>query len=207
MTRPGYYRLILINLALIFLLGSFALSGQENAKRAPKASFGELLSDGVYRNSFFGFSFKVRYGWVDRSEQTRGVQDNSSTGQVLLTVFEHPPEVKGDGINSAVIFAAENLSAYPDVKTAADYFESLTEAVTSQGFKVVHEPYQASVGGKALVRSDFSKEINTFTMYQSSLVMLSKGYAVSFTFLGSSEDEVEHLIERLSFASSTGVRH
>ena len=38
-------------------------------------------------------------------------------------------------------------------------------------------------------------------MRQTSLVMLEKGYAVSFTFIGGSEDEVNELIEKLSFAA------
>ena len=193
-------------LFLLCTLGAFTPQSPKHPKAtAPLAS--GTVTDSTYRNPQLGIIFRIIQGWVDRTEQTRGAPDHSSTGQVLLAVFEHPPEVKGEGINSAVIIAAESLSAYPDVKTAADYFEPLTEAVTSQGFKVVNGPYQASVGAKPLVRSDFSKEISKFTMHQSSLVMLSKGYAVSFTFLGSSEDEVEHLIERLSFASTTSVKH
>jgi len=195
--------------AVFFLLCTLAVFAQQSPKQ-PKATAplaNGSVTDSLYHNPQLGIIFRIIQGWVDRTEQTRGSPDNSSTGQVLLAVFEHPPEVKDEGINSAVIIAAESLSAYPDVKTAADYFEPLTEAVTAQGFKVVNGPYQASVGAKALVRSDFNKEISTFTMHQSSLVMLSKGYAVSFTFLGSSEDEVEHLIERLSFASTTSVKH
>ena len=38
-------------------------------------------------------------------------------------------------------------------------------------------------------------------MRQTSLVILEKGYAVSFTFIGGSEDEVNELIEKLSFAA------
>jgi hypothetical protein len=37
-------------------------------------------------------------------------------------------------------------------------------------------------------------------MRQSTLVMLTHGYAVSFTFIGGTEDEVEELIGGLSFA-------
>ena len=37
-------------------------------------------------------------------------------------------------------------------------------------------------------------------MRQTSLVILEKGYEVSFTFIGGSEDEVNELIEKLSFA-------
>ena len=191
---------------LLCILAAFAQHSPKQSNATAPLTNG-TVTDSIYRNPQLGIIFKIIQGWVDRTEQTRGTPDHSSTGQVLLAVFEHPPEVKGEGINSAVIIAAESLSAYPDLKTAADYFGPVTEAVTSQGFKVVNRPYQASVGAKVLIRSDFSKEISTFTMHQSSLVMLSKGYAVSFTFLGSSEDEVEHLIERLSFATTTSVKH
>lgn len=185
-------------------MGVLAISnalGQQPAKHSPQAgdpvsSIGSF-ADGVYRNSFFGFICKVRYGWVDRTPQNR--EDDTSKGQVLLSVFEHPPEVKSEGINSAVVIAAEPLSSFPQIKVAADYFEPLTEATTSQGFKVVNEPYKTTVGIKSLVRRDFSKESGKLTMYQSSLVILSKGYAVSFTFIGSSEDEVEQLVNTLNF--------
>jgi hypothetical protein len=40
-------------------------------------------------------------------------------------------------------------------------------------------------------------------MRQSTLVMLARGYVVSFTFIGGTEDEVEELIQGLSFAAAT----
>ena len=172
--------------------------------RRPLPLTAGAITNNVYRNPELGITYKFILGWVDRTDRIQDSSADSAKGQVLLAVFEHPPEVKAEGINSAVIIAAESLSAYPGVRTAADYFEPLTEAITSQGFKVVNEPYAATVGTKSLVRSDFNKEIGTLKMYQSSLVMLSKGYAISFTFIGSIEDEVERLIERLSFAGISG---
>ena len=50
-----------------------------------------------------------------------------------------------------------------------------------------------------LVRADFSKARGALTMRQASLVRVEKGYAVSFTFIGGSEDEVNQLVEKLSF--------
>ena len=193
-------RLMRIFAVAFFLSGCFLLSAQQSFQK-PLAT--GAVNDNVYRNTQLGFTYRIVLGWVDRTDQNKAEPENFSTGQVLLSIFEHPPEVKGEGVNSTVIIAAENLSGYPGVKTAADYFEPLTEAVTSQGFKLVNGPYASTVGAKALVRSDFSKEIGKVTMYQSSLVMLSKGYAVSFTFIGGSEDEVEQLIERLSFNAIT----
>jgi len=197
--------------AIVFLLNGSSLFSQQPAKKIPTLPRKSAplatgtIADNVYRNPELGITYKTLVGWVDRTSQARGEPENSS-GQVLLAAFERPPEVSGDGINSAIIIAAESLASYPGVKTAADYFDPLTEATTSQGFKVVNEPYEVTVGAKSLVRSDFSKETGKFTMHQSSLVMLSKGYAVSFTFIGGSEDEVEQLIERLNFTSASVKR-
>ena len=162
------------------------------------------LSDGVYRNPSFGFSYKLPYGWVDR---TREMQDDSpNTSAVgarpllLLTIFERPPEATGDTVNSAVVIAAEPLSNYSGMKTAADYFGPLTELATAKGFQAVQEPHAFAVGGTQLVRGDFSKLRGTATVRQTSLVILERGYEVSFTFIGSSEDEIDELIEKLSFA-------
>ncbi len=188
--------------AIVLLSSSASLFAQQSKK--PLAA--GTLADNLYRNPELGLTYKVILGWVDRTNQIHGESNSASNGQVLLAVFEHPPEVKSEDVNPAVIIAAESLSSFPGVKTAADYFEPLTEATTSQGFKVVNEPYATTVGTKALVRSDFSKEIGKLTMYQSSLVMLGRGYAISFTFIGGSEDEVEQLINRLDFVAADNKR-
>jgi hypothetical protein len=118
----------------------------------------------------------------------------------LLAVFERPPEAAGDTINSAVVIAAESVSRYPGLKDASQYFGPLTEVTTGKGFKVVNGPYDVDVGGKPLVRADFSKQVGELTMFQSTLVVIEKGYVVSFTFIGGSEDEVEELIGNLQLA-------
>ena len=162
------------------------------------------LSNGVYRNPSFGFSYKLPYGWVDR---TREMQDDSPNAPavgarplLLLAIFERPPEASGDTVNSAVVIAAEPLSNYSGMKTAAEYLAPLTELATAKGFQAVDEPRAFAVGATQLVRRDFSKLRGTATVRQTSLVILERGYEVSFTFIGSSEDEIDELIEKLSFA-------
>jgi hypothetical protein len=71
----------------------------------------------------------------------------------------------------------------------------------AKGVKTDGDPHEFSVGTTRLVRGDFSKPRGTLTMRQTSLVWLQKGYAVSFTFIAGSEDEVSELIEKLSFAT------
>ena len=163
------------------------------------------VHEGVYRNPTFGFTYKLPFGWVERTEQMSQDSSSGPKSLLLLSAFERPPEAVGDTVNSAILIAAERVSSYPGLKAAADYFGPLTEVATSKGFKVVNEPYEVELGAKRLIRGDFTKELGQLTTYQASLVALAKGYVVSFTFIGSSEDEVEQLIEGLQFGSSPKV--
>jgi hypothetical protein len=159
------------------------------------------VRDGVYRNPFFGFSCKIPFGWVERTKEMQDDSADPAKSSVLLAIFERPPEATGNTINSALVIAMEKVSSFSGLKTAADYFGPLIELATAKGFKVVNEPYDFSIGAKPLLRGDFSKERGSLTMRQTSLVMLEKGYAVSFTLIGGSEDEVDELIEKLSFGA------
>lgn len=129
-------------------------------------------------------------------------QSSSGKSEILLAVFERPPQAKGQTINSAVVVAAEPKANYPGLKTAADYFGPITDLAEQRGFKVVNEPDFYSIGARRLVRGDFSKPMGNLTMWQSSLVMIEKGYVVSFTFVAGSEDEVDELVRNLSFGVS-----
>jgi hypothetical protein len=159
--------------------------------------------ESVYRNADFGFAYRSPYAWVDRTQAMQDDASDPAKSRLLLAVFERPPEVTGDSVNSAVVITAESVASYPGLKTAADYMGPLTELTTGKGFKVTQQPYEFPVGTTTqLVRSDFSKEVGKLTMYQSSLVSMRKGFVVSFTFIGGSEDEVDELIENLSFGAA-----
>src|ERR1700745_3191442 len=164
-----------------------------------RGELGELRTN-LYRNAFFGFTCKVPYGWVERTAQMRDPND-SDKSLVLLAVFEHPPEVTASTINSAIVIAAERISAYSGLKTAADYLGPITELSTSKGFHTEGEPYEFQAGQKRLARADFSKPRGSLNMYQGSLVTLEKGYALSFTFIAGNKEEIEELVENLSFGT------
>jgi hypothetical protein len=196
-------------LVKIFALAMLActLQAQQPAKppqsqTAAKPDSG-AMTDGIYHNSTFGFTYKIPFGWVDRTrEMTDDSDENSAASKsiLLLAAFEHPPEATGDSVNSAVVVAAEEVASYPGLRSAEQYFGPLTELTKAKGLTVVNEPYEFRVGERQLVRGDFSKPLGNLTMHQSTLVVIEKGYVVSFTFIGGSEDEVDELIESLSFA-------
>jgi hypothetical protein len=200
--------LLVVLIAASLLQAQQSISHAAAPKVAPASQSADLgsLTDGVYRNVFFGFSVQLPYGWVDRTDTMRGDSAESgkpdtSKGLVLLATFEHPPEATAANVNSAIVIAAESASSYPGLKSAGQYFGPIEELAKANGFTVVNEPYEFPVDGAPIVREDFSKKIKNQTMVQSSLAMLRKGYIVSFTFIGSSDDEVTQNLEFLRFGA------
>jgi hypothetical protein len=224
-------------LLILLLCVSFCALSQTRSKQLPtpraKADDSQL-----YRNTTFGFRIKVPFGWVDRTKQMRAQEStgtansakpsdaqtetsgagqdakrehaDAAPGELLLAVFERPPEATGETVNSAVVIAAESAASYPGVKAAEDYIEPLTELATAKGFKASGDPSTGEIDGRELVRVDFSKALSeNVTMRQTTLVLLTKGQIVSFTFIAGSEDEVNDLIDGLSFdrAKSAQASH
>jgi hypothetical protein len=171
--------------------------------KAPSSS--SAASEQTYRNASFGFAYNVIVGWVDRTRQMQPEEPSSSQAQVLLATFERPPEAAGDTINSAVVIAEESAASYPGLKSASAYVGPLTELVTGKGFTAAGDPSSMTIDARTLVRCDFTRELGKIKMYQSTLILLQKRAIVSFTFIGGSEDEVDRLIERLSFQGMTST--
>jgi hypothetical protein len=183
---------------------------------------------GLYRNPAFGFTCKIPAGWVLRTEEMNAGEEDGAAlgkgyraaldraapsaslraslgscpngcGKVLLAAFSRPPEARAEDVNASILIAAESAAAYPGLKDAAQYFGPVSEVAKAQGLEVVEEPYEFVIGTKTVVRGDFQKDVGTRVMRQSTLVVLAHGYAVSFTFIGGTEDEVEELVQGLSF--------
>ena len=133
----------------------------------------------------------------------KSAQPSAAPGRVLLAAFSRPPLAHGEDVNSSILIAAENVAAYPGLTDPAQYFGPIDEITKAQGFDVDADPYEFAVGAKTLIRSDFEKDVGSRVMHQSTLVMLAHDYAVSLTFIGGTEDEVEELISNLSFAVAT----
>lgn len=161
----------------------------------------------LYRHGVLGFRYQIPYGWVNRTKEMRAGNDGGK-GDVLLAVFEHPPEVTGDGINSAVVIAVESAAAYPRLKTVEDYFGPLTELVTAKGFKPDGDVYTVEVESRHLLRADFVKPRGVkLTMHQCTLAMLTKGQIVSFTFVAGSDEEIDELMDGLHFGAAKSSAH
>jgi hypothetical protein len=184
------------------------------------------VSAGAYRNKSLGLSCKIPEAWVLRTEEMNvhdavedtpdklsetatsadNVEKPDSAGRVLLAAFSRPPEARAEDVNSSIVIAAESVATYPGLKDAAQYFGPLTEVAKAQGFKIVEAPYEFAVGTKTLAREDFQKEVGARVMRQSTLALLARGWAVSITFIAGTEDEVEELLQGLSFVAVAAAK-
>lgn len=193
---------VVIVLALVSTLALAQSSSSKPRAKARENAAPELgsITDDIYRNPSLNFSYRLPFGWVDRTSDMR---EGSELGKslLLLSIFERPPEARADGVNSAVVIAAENASSYPGLKTAEEYFGPITELATAKGFKAANDPAEFPIGAKEVVRGDFVKERGSSIMHQTSLVFLQKDWIVSLTFIAATDDEIDSLLENLSFGT------
>lgn len=206
---------LFVAIAGTILSGQSSSSSRQVKKPAPHtiaALDPGTVTNNIYRNKTLALSLKIPEGWVLRTDELSAREEekpapdapqaaSSAGSQVLLAAFSRPQEAKGEDVNSSVLIAAELQSNYPGLKDAAQYFGPLAEVAKVQGFTQDQEPYEVAIGPKTLVRGDFHKDVGTRVMHQSTLAMLSHGYAVSITLIAGTEDEVEELIDALTFAT------
>lgn len=224
--------MICCRITFVLLLG-FPMIGVSQTQHKPAAPASKSAQDEaaqLYRNTTFAFRYHIPYGWVDRTKEMREQegteepdapgkdpkdtkekppkQKAAAQGEVLLAIFERPPEAIGDTINSAVVIASESDAVYPGLKKAEDYIGPLTELATAKGFKAEGDPSIAEINARQLIRADFTKPLtDKLTMRQSTLILLTKGQIVSFTFIAGSEDEIDDLIDGLHFGAAKPAAH
>jgi len=210
-----HWRLIAIAAAIVFA----SLAAQSQSKVVPAAKLPTASSQDaqIYRNSVYGFRYQVPFGWVERSKQMQE-GNGDSKGEVLLAIFERPPEASGNTVNSGVVIAAESAESYPGLKKAEDYLGPLTELATSNGFHAAGDPSVIEVDSREVVRADFTKQIGAkksdgdardgqLTMHQTTLVLLARHRVVSFSFIAGSEDELDKLVNNLHFGVAKPTAH
>ena len=194
-------------IAVVALGLSFTAQAQRQTTPPPAKPAAPTEDAQLFRNATFAFRYKIPYGWVNRTKEMQE-GNNAGKSELLLAVFERPPEAAGDTVNSAVVIASESAASYPGLKKAEDYLGPLTELATAKGFKPEGEPYALTVESRQLLRADFIKPLtDKLTMRQCTLVLLAKAQIVSFTFIAGSEDELDDLMDGLHFGLGKSSTH
>jgi hypothetical protein len=210
MERLRWKKRFILVVAVALVAGGMSSSLEAQTKAAPTARKPTALTPKAgddsqfFRSPAFGFRFSIPYGWVDRTQAMKE-GNPAGAGEVLLAVFERPPDASADSVNSAVVIASESAASYPGLKKAEDYVGPLTELATARGLKPEGEAYALDVESRQLVRADFSKALNDkLVMRQCTLILLAKGQIVSFTFIAGGEEELDNLMDGLHFGPASG---
>src|SRR5262249_25642469 len=143
----------------LLLVCQFCLCQTSAQRRAIEPADSQL-----YRNRAAGFCYTIPLGWVDRTKEMSSASEDADSksaaprSEVLLPIFERPPQVKVSDLNSTVVIAREPVNAYQGLKSAADYFEPLAEVTAFHGLHMEGDPYEVVIDNRHLARGDFSKQ-------------------------------------------------
>jgi len=177
------------------------------------------VTDGVYRNEFFGFVYTMPQGWTVHGEETekalmeagRDIMagDNEEKRKMLeragkrtyhlLTIFEFPLGTPGK-TNRSVQVLAENVSFAPGIQTGKDYILNLEQVLASSQLHVHYEgePVEESLDGIDFYRQDLTMEVANKTIFEKIYCTRMKGYAVSFILVAQNKDAVEEVAKSLA---------
>ena len=208
-----------LTLSIILLLCCYA-----NAQS--QVEHGGVVSEGLYINSDFGFSYKFPKDWVVHGDATKerireigrekaeesGVSKASievalkNTYQ-LLTVFRHPVGTPGLTFNPAIIVIAEKVSHAPGITNGKDYLLNGRARILKAGTHQVllKEPREYNFAGAQFFRDDYAAEINGVHVVQAYFAHVTKGYALLFMFLGEDQKSVDEMAKTMETFDTTPV--
>ncbi len=170
-------------------------SPKPQARNAPRPDEGSVNA-GTYTEKFFNLSYAVPAEWVVKTADMRAGLQGQENSILLLSAFAKDKPAAGQ-INPSLTISAESLAAYPEVKTAADYFEVLSGVVTNDGFTVLNQPAEIEIGGVTFLRGDFQKQQGDSTVYQATMVAIRKEYVLGVTAITANEEELTPMLNRL----------
>lgn len=174
---------------------SAPVTAKMKGREEPKPDEG-TVTDGLYSEKFFLLHYSVPPGWTVKTPEMRQGLPGQENAILLLAAFEKAAPLPGT-INPSVDITAESAAASPDIKTPADYLESITELVASKGFTVLNPPGEISIGGVNFLRSDFQKQEGDLTTYQATMVALRRGYFLQITVISGNDEQLTPLLDRL----------
>jgi hypothetical protein len=182
--------------ALTFTPAAHAQSHRESRSSAARPDAG-WIENNVYHNEFFGLECAVPAGWVVQTPEMATGEQVPGKQIVLLSAFARPPQ-SGNGVDPAVLLAAEAQGDGSGADTPLEYLVAVKEAAARSGMELAEPPRPIRAGAQVLWRAEFTSEPgSTPPRYQVTEVLLRRGYFVSFTVLAAAEPEAEDLLARL----------
>jgi hypothetical protein len=178
------------------------------------------ISDNVYTNDFFGFTYEFPKGWSVEDEQTTKyvtelskatmsagdpakkamVEEQMKRNHVLLTVHQRPYGTPVP-VNPAITIWGLDVSVTPGIQSGRDYLLALKISLPQQraNLKIIREPTDCTFAGKLFSRLDIGLEsANGKISYLSHVAVVLQRYVLVFMFTAETPDRLEGLVETLN---------
>ena len=184
------------------------------------------VSENVYTNEFFGFTYEFPKGWVSlSSEAARAVMEiggafistgdpteadvrkaAETKGHSLLYIVEgrvgnQPISMKSVMVNVFDLGTGPGLTPESFLKYAGQRFKQ-----TGVPMNLNEEPQQIMIGGRSFWKEDFTVQTTTGTVYGSQFVTINRGYLLMFSLGGPdlpSLRNIEKSLETIRFLDSS----
>jgi hypothetical protein len=174
------------------------------------------VNNGVYSNTYFGFSYTYPKDWVVHGEATNQrivelgkerVKDSKALSEPsadvslkhvhqLLTVFQYALGTPGLSYNDAVQIIAEDVRYAPAITDGRVYLLNMKDLLTKMGCQVVQkEPVEMIISGRQFFRLDFRTPVRDIYVQQVMIAHVTKGYALAFGFTVGPDQNIEDIVK------------
>jgi hypothetical protein len=178
-------------LALLVVLSASAFAWQNPTESTAVNPDEGHVSDGVYVNKFFGFSYRIPSGLVPQSTEFKEHRiDPSKPARKNFVLFLAAVPVKPYR-NVAI-----NAMSASDLNDGAAYLQKTAAVSKTIGLTVLNEPEPRTLAGKNFFRQDYYSPRGPF--YQTHVCTIYKGYALDFVISASNREDIEPLFDSLN---------
>jgi len=205
-----------VPMVLVLSLLDGAVSAQSNQREKLDPSDGSqgiqvtagFTTDGRrYHSDYFGFTYSLPDGLVDRTEQYRSKLrplpgPHPDPNEFILLAADERMGRGPDPICSIVV-TVDRLSRYTVGPRAKDYTQGgmekeyihdlVTKAWTDAGDDLLQEGQEENVSGRKFFRADYMVNSHPTSGYRTVMITFQKGFALLWQFYAQSKAEVDSM--------------
>jgi hypothetical protein len=167
---------------------------------APKQSTAQLgvadpsngyVSEGIYTNEFFDFTYKIPQDLIPLAPQFKEHSiDPSRPSAKHFALFVAAKSTKP---YQNIAIQAEGTAGFRD---EADYLAKVASTAAKIGLTVLNSPEKKNISGETFFRQDNYSPKGSF--YQTHVCTVSKGYVLDFVLSANNRADIERLFNSLN---------
>ncbi len=180
--QPGQLRKIPTD---VILVKGATPSASDSSTPLPE---GGAVARDFYRNSYFGLSYALPTGWVEKHQGP----PPSGNGAYVLTLLRPGPAYKGASKGSLLITAQDLFFSLNPAHNAVEAIQFAKETLASS-YKVEQPPTQVTIAGHSFARFDYTSPVAQLHWHM--LATEIRCHAIRFVFTSADSDLIESLIK------------